>query len=67
MVRAFLRSENFFMQVQYELLRTTSKRIFEGYMWNSRQVKNSWEISPYIPPTLKNFDILVEENWTIGT
>ena len=35
------------MQIQYELLRTTSKRIFESYMWYSRQIKNSWKISPY--------------------
>ena len=26
--------------------------------------KEYMEISPYIPPTLKNFGVLVEENWT---
>ena len=35
------------MQIQYELLRTTSKWIFESYIWYSRQIKNSWKISPY--------------------
>ena len=35
------------MQIQYELLRTTSKWIFESYIWYSRQIKNSWRISPY--------------------
>ena len=35
------------MQIQYELLKTTLKRIFETYTWNSRQIKNSWKISPY--------------------
>ena len=30
-----------------ELLRKTSKRIFESYIWFSRQIKNSWKISPY--------------------
>ena len=35
------------MQIQYELLRTTSKQIFESYIWYSRQIKNSWKISPY--------------------
>ena len=35
------------MQIQYELLRTTSKQIFESYMWYLRQIKNSWKISPY--------------------
>ena len=64
MAQAFLRSENLFMRIQYELLKTTSKRTFESYIRNSRQTKNSWKISPYIPPTLKNFDVLVEENWT---
>ena len=51
MARAFLRIWNFFMQIQYELLRTTSKPIFESYIWNSRQIKNSWKISPYISKT----------------
>ena len=64
MAQAFLRSENLFMRIQYELLKITSKRTFESYIRNSRQIKNSWKISPYIPPTLKNFDVLVEENWT---
>ena len=64
MAQAFLRSENLFMRIQYELLKTTSKRTFESYIRNLRQIKNSWKISPYIPPTLKNFDVLVEENWT---
>ena len=64
MAQAFLRSENLFMRIQYELLKTTSKRTCESYIRNSRQIKNSWKISPYIPPTLKNFDVLVEENWT---
>ena len=35
------------MQIQYELLKTTSKRTFESYIRNSRQIKNSWKISPY--------------------
>ena len=35
------------MQIHYDLLRTTSKRIFESYIWNSMQIKNSWKISPY--------------------
>ena len=35
------------MQIQYELLKTTLKRIFESYKWNSGQIKNSWKISPY--------------------
>ena len=35
------------MQIQYELLRATSKQIFESYMWYLRQIKNSWKISPY--------------------
>ena len=35
------------MQIQYELPRTTSKRIFESDIWYSRQKKNSWKISPY--------------------
>ena len=35
------------MRIQYELLRTTSKRIFESYIWYSSQIKNSWKISPY--------------------
>ena len=34
------------MQIQYELLKTTSKRTFESYIWNSRQI--NWKISPYI-------------------
>ena len=45
------------MQIQYELLRTTSKRIFESYISYSRQIKNSWKISPYNAPadTSKHF------------
>ena len=35
------------MQIQYELLKKTSKRTFESYIRNSRQIKNSWKISPY--------------------
>ena len=31
------------MQIQYELLKTMLKRIFESYIWNSRQIKNSWK------------------------
>ena len=35
------------MQIQYELLKKTAKRTFESYIRNSRQIKNSWKISPY--------------------
>ena len=35
------------MQIQCELLKTKSKRIFESYIWNSRQIKNLRKISPY--------------------
>ena len=31
------------MQIQYELLKTMLKRIFESYIWNSGQIKNSWK------------------------
>ena len=47
MAWAFLRSENLFMRIQYELLKTTSKRTFKSYIWTSRQIKKSWKISPY--------------------
>ena len=42
------------MQIQYELLKTTLNRIFESYKWNSRQIKNSWKISPYKNKENKN-------------
>ena len=31
------------MRIQYELLKTTSKRTFESCIQNSRQIKNSWK------------------------
>ena len=31
------------MRIQYELLKTTSKRTFESCIRNSRQIKNSWK------------------------
>ena len=31
------------MQIQYELLKTTLKRIFESYKWNSGQIKKFLE------------------------
>ena len=54
MAWAFLGSENLFMRIQYELLKTTSKRTFKSYIWTSRQIKNSWKISPYIRNQLWN-------------
>ena len=54
MAWAFLRSENLFMRIQYELLKTTSKRTFKSYIWTSRQIKNSWKTSPYIRNQLWN-------------
>jgi len=52
------------MQIQYELLRTTSKRIFESYIWNSRQIKNSWKISPYTYKQLvrKSLSLIYQRN-----
>ena len=35
---------------------TTSKGIFKSWIWNSNQVKNTWEISPYIVDYQKAFD-----------
>ena len=48
------------MQIQYELLKTTLKRIFESYTWNSRQIKNSWKIFPY-----KNKEKKTKIKWLI--
>ena len=47
MTQAFSHSQNLFMQIQHELLKSKSKGIFESYIWKSRQIKNSWKISPF--------------------
>ena len=39
------------------ITKTSSKRIFESYIWKSRQTKNSWKISPYIPPPYVDVDV----------